>query len=71
MTSENVAPVAVPIKRAAEIVGLSRSQLYRELINPGRIRPVPTGKRDRVVIVSELLAAWDAYVAEKRQAPQA
>jgi len=61
-------PIAVPIKVAAEIVGLSRAQLYREFIKPGRLRPVPTGKRDRVVIVAELEQAFKLYTAEKRAA---
>jgi hypothetical protein len=60
------APLALPIRKAAEHIGLSRSQFYREFLNPGRVRAVVTGKRDRVVIVSELEAAFARYVAERR-----
>lgn len=59
-------PRGLPIRKAAEYIGVSRSQFYREFVKPGRVRTVPTGKRDRIVLVDELDAALTAYVAEKR-----
>ncbi len=64
-------PLAVPIAEAAKHVGLSRGQFYREYLNtvPPRVKAVPTGKRDRIILVDELEAAFARYVAEKRAAP--
>jgi hypothetical protein len=64
----DVAPLALPIGKAAERIGLSKGQFYREFLNTGRVRAVATGKRDRIVIVSELDDAFARYVAEQRGA---
>jgi hypothetical protein len=65
-------PLAVPIAEAAKHVGLSRGQFYREFLksNPPRVAAVPTGKRDRIILVDELEAAFARYVAEKRAPAQ-
>lgn len=60
-------PVAVSIREAAQHIGLSRGQFYREFLTPGRVKAIPTGKRDRIVLVDELDAAFQRYVAEKRE----
>jgi hypothetical protein len=59
-------PLAVPIREAAQHVGLSRGQFYREFLTPGRVKAIATGKRDRIVLVAELEAAFVKYIAEKR-----
>lgn len=61
--------LAVQIPEAARIVGLSRTQFYRLFLNTGRLRTIPTGKRDRVIDRGELEAAYRAYIAEQRQEP--
>jgi hypothetical protein len=61
-------PLAVPVAEAARIVGLSRSQFYRVYIDSGRIKTIRTGKRDRVIDVPELKAAYAAFVIEERAA---
>lgn len=68
MSNPPVETLAVDIARAAEIVGISRAQFYRLYINPGRVRPLKTGGRDRVVDVGELRAAYDALKTELRAA---
>jgi hypothetical protein len=60
-------PLAVPIREAAQHIGLSRGQFYREFLTPGLVEAIPTGKRDRVVLVAELEAAFRKYIAEKRR----
>ncbi len=59
-------PRAISIREAANHVGLSRGQFYREFINANRVTPIKTGKRDRIVLIKELDSAFDQYVAEKR-----
>ena len=63
-------PLAVSIGDAAQHVGLSRGQFYREFLktDPPRVQAVKSGKRDRIVLVNELEAAFTKYVAEKRGA---
>jgi hypothetical protein len=59
-------PLAVPIREAAQHIGLSRGQFYREFLTPGLVKAIPTGKRDRIVLVAELEAAFEKYIAGKR-----
>lgn len=60
-------PLEISIAEAAEMVGLSRAQFYRDYLDTGRIRTVPKGRgRHRMVIVQELKRAHEQYVAERR-----
>jgi hypothetical protein len=61
-------PLAINIREAAEHVGLSRGQFYREFLqaNPPRLKAIPGGKRARIVVLSELEAAFAKYIEEKR-----
>jgi len=58
------APLALDIKAAAAVVGLSRAQFYRLYINSGRVRAIKTGARDRVIDYEELQAAYKKLRAE-------
>jgi hypothetical protein len=67
MSNEIRKPLAVPILQAAQHVGLSRGQFYRVFLKPGRGKAIPTGKRDRIVLVDEIEAPFDKYVMEQRR----
>lgn len=70
MTTEmsvTVEPFEISIEQAAELVGLSRSQFYRDYLDTGRVRTVPKGRgRRRMIITQELRRAHEQYVAERR-----
>jgi ACT domain-containing protein len=52
--------LAVDISAAAQMVGLSRAQFYKLYLDPKRVCSIQTGKRDRVIDVGELRAAYEA-----------
>jgi len=60
--------LGVDIQTAARLVGVSRAQFYRLFIKSGKIRPVRTGKRDRVIDYAELTAAWTSLRDQLRAA---
>lgn len=64
-----LSPLALSIAEAARHVGLSRGQFYREFLqtDPPRVQAVHSGKRDRIVPLDELEAAFTQYLAEKRR----
>ena len=47
----NIEPIAVPIPKASQISGMSRSAIYREL-GAGRLRAVKQGSRTLVMVDS-------------------
>ena len=47
----NIEPIAVPIPKASQISGMSRSAIYREL-GAGRLRAVKQGTRTLVMVDS-------------------
>lgn len=51
-------PLAVDIATAAQLVGLSRAQFYRIFLNPGLVKSMKTGGRDRIIDYNELLSAY-------------
>ena len=61
--------LAVDIGEAADIVGLSKGQFRRVFLDgpTPRIRSIRTGKRDRVIDLAELRAAYEAYKSEARE----
>lgn len=60
-------PLEISIEDAARMVGLSRSQFYRDYLDNGRVRTVPKGRgRRRMVVVQELRRAHEQYVTERR-----
>jgi hypothetical protein len=61
----NAEPLAVSIKEAAELIGISESRLYQDFLRPRRVVPVPFGKR-KLIILEELRRAFATYVAETR-----
>ena len=64
------APLAVSILDASRIVGMSRGQFYRVFLDTQRIKAIHSGKRDRVIDMSELRAAYDVWKAETRDAQE-
>jgi hypothetical protein len=50
-------PVAIPLVRAHELVGCSRTQFAKIWVESGLIQPVDLGGRGRSVILAELQAA--------------
>jgi hypothetical protein len=63
--------MATDIKTAAKLVGMSRSKFYVEFLNTGRVRPIKTGIRDRIIDLPELRTAYATYCAERRAAESA
>jgi ACT domain-containing protein len=60
-------PLEISIDEAAQMVGLSRAQFYRDYLDVGRVKTVPKGRgRRRMVIVQELRRAHEQYVTERR-----
>lgn len=50
-------PLAVSIARAAEMIGISRSQIYKEFIWTGELPTADLGARGKSVLVDDLQAA--------------
>jgi hypothetical protein len=58
MSDNKSNPLAVDIATAAQLVGLSRAQFYRLYLNPGLLKSMKTGGRDRIIDYGELLSAY-------------
>lgn len=56
--------LAVDISAAAQMVGLCRAQFYKRYLDPKRVCSIQTGKRDRVIDLGELRAAYEALREE-------
>jgi hypothetical protein len=48
--------IAVPVRRAAELVGVSRAQFYKVWVNGGLVRLIDLGARGKSVRVDDLRA---------------
>lgn len=60
---------AVCIKDAATIVGMSTGQFRRVFLDgsPPLLKSIHSGKRDRIIDLGELHAAYESYRNSKRQ----
>ncbi len=58
-------PLAVSQAQAAKLVGISRSQFWKEYIRTGRVKALDLGARGTSVLVSDLEAAIAQRAAEQ------
>jgi hypothetical protein len=61
--------IAVSVRRAAELIGCSKSQLYKEYVWPGLLSTVQLGARGGSILVAELNAAVKKRIEEQRADP--
>jgi predicted DNA-binding transcriptional regulator AlpA len=66
MNDPVIEPIAIPIRKAAEIVGCSRPQFYKHWIGRGLVKPVDLGARGKSIILEQLRAAIAAEVARQQ-----
>ena len=59
------APIAVTIRQAAQMVGISRASFYNLYIRTGRVKSVALGRQLRVISVDDLRASFAQLQADK------
>lgn len=59
-------PWALSLTDAARMVGMSKTHFRRVFIDGGRVHPIPSGERDRIIDTTELRSAYEKFIAEKR-----
>lgn len=62
--------IAVPCRKAAQLVGISRTQFYKRFVWTNLVQTYDLGGRGRSVKVDELRAAVEKLAADQRNAPQ-
>lgn len=65
-TTRDPTPWALSIEDAARMVGMSKSHFRRVFIDGKRLRPIPSGERDRIIDTGELHDAYELFKAEVR-----